>query len=250
MNRPETDAHLNLKRLALAWAQQEGFALCAAEVSLPRCPYRADIAAATARISSPRARVAVFECKQSRSDWLRDSAPEGDTRLRAQAVAERLRLLRELVAAHRPDLRRGEALFAEFDSYDYRGLRHATLHRLEAELGALQRKLSGSVKFDRLGRYPACDLRYLVTEDGLAAEHEIPVGWGWLVRAGDALELRAKPVLTPCGAATRIAVLERIARAGTRLVTRALRDVPSRPPSSAPARADAPPASPAPTCGR
>lgn len=222
MKTSETEAHRNLKRLALAWAQANGFVLAALEVALPRCSYRADVAAATVRIASPRGRVAVFECKQSRSDWLRDSAREGETRRCAQAVAERLHALRDLVAAHRPDLRRGETLFAEFDAYDYGGLRHATLHRLEAELRMLQRKLAGGVKFDRLGRYPACDLRYLVAEEGLVAGHEVPVGWGWLVRVGDTLELRAKPVLTASDAATRIAALERIARAGTRRLNSAL----------------------------
>jgi len=218
MSSSETPAHRNLKRLALAWAQANGFVLCGEEVNLPRCAYRADIAAATAKVSSPGGLVAVFECKQSRADWLRDNAREGESRARAKELSERIQKLRELVAAHRPDLRRGETLFAEFDAYDYRGLRHDTLRGLEAELATLQRKLTRAVKFDRLSRYRACNLRYLVTEDGIAESHEIPVGWGWLVRAGDALEPRLRPVLTDCDAATRTAVLERIARAGTRLL--------------------------------
>ncbi len=223
MTSPETPAHRNLKRLALAWAQANGLPLCAEEVSLPRCPYRADLAAASARVSSPAGILAVFECKQSRSDWLRDSAREGETRRRAREVAERLRALRDLVAVHRPDLRRGESLFAEFDAYDYTGLRHDTLHGLETEMATLQRKLAGSVKFDRLARYRTCSLRYLVTEPGIAEEHEIPVGWGWLERAGERLDLRVRPVRTDCDAATRVAALERIARAGTRLLGAAYR---------------------------
>jgi hypothetical protein len=41
----ETPTHLRLKRLALIWAQQNGHSACATEVSLPRCRYRADVAA-------------------------------------------------------------------------------------------------------------------------------------------------------------------------------------------------------------
>ena len=41
----ETAAHLLLKRLALFWAQKQGYHSCAFEVSLPNSRYRADLAA-------------------------------------------------------------------------------------------------------------------------------------------------------------------------------------------------------------
>jgi hypothetical protein len=214
----ETPAHRRLKRLALAWAQANGLPLCAAEVVVPRSHFRADVVAATRRVGSATGRVAIFECKQSRSDWLRDGTVEAATRELATGLSQRVAELRELVAGHRPDLRRGESLFPEFDAYDYAGLRHDTLRRLEARLKTLQRKLGQSVKFDRLGRYAGCNLRYVVTEPGIAHAHEIPVGWGWLVRREDALVLETKPVLTACTVETRLLLLERIAQAGTRLL--------------------------------
>jgi hypothetical protein len=214
----ETPAHRRLKRLALAWAQANGLPLCATEVVVPRSHFRADVVAATRRVMSAAGRVAIFECKQSRSDWLHDGAVEETTRDLAAGLSQRVAQLRDLVAAHRPDLRRGESLFPEFDAYDYAGLRHDTLHRLETRLRTLQRKLGQSVKFDRLGRYAGCNLRYVVTEPGIAAAHEIPVGWGWLVRRDHALVLETKPVLTSCTVVTRLLLLERIAQAGTRLL--------------------------------
>ena len=45
IRRGETEAHVRLKRLALLWAQANGYSACAAEVSLPQCRYRADVAA-------------------------------------------------------------------------------------------------------------------------------------------------------------------------------------------------------------
>ena len=41
----ETAAHQRLKRRTLLWAQAQGFSACGVEVSLPRCRYRADVAA-------------------------------------------------------------------------------------------------------------------------------------------------------------------------------------------------------------
>ena len=43
--RGETAAHIALKRLALLWAQSRGYSVCAFEVQLPRCRFRADLAA-------------------------------------------------------------------------------------------------------------------------------------------------------------------------------------------------------------
>ena len=54
----ETAAHLRLKRLAFLWAQGQGYSACALEVSLPRCRYRADVAAYRPGASSA---TAVFE---------------------------------------------------------------------------------------------------------------------------------------------------------------------------------------------
>jgi len=45
MKSGETSAHRELKRLALAWAQANGFAIAATEARVPKCGYRTDVAA-------------------------------------------------------------------------------------------------------------------------------------------------------------------------------------------------------------
>lgn len=212
----ESEAHRRLKRLALEWAGARRLVLGATEVRLPHCSYRADAAAATPRVLSDGACTAVFECKASRADFLRDGAPEAGAAEAIGALAGRLRELRGLIASHRPDLRRGAELFAEFDAYDLRGLRHDTHDRLEAELRVAQRKFHEGTKFARLGRWRAASLLYVVAEEGIVERHEIPDGWGLLVRRGDALELVLKPCFNPTTPAERVALLERIAAAGGR----------------------------------
>lgn len=213
----ESLAHRELKRLALAWAAGKRLLLGATEVRLPRSNYRADVAAATPRSLSAGGFTAVFECKASRADFLTDSAPELGAREAIVALRERLTALRALIAGHRPDLRRGEELFAEFDAYDLRGLRHETHDRLSAELQTAQRKLFEGTKFAKLARWRAASLLYLVTEEGIAADHEIPDGWGWLVRRGESLEQRIQPCLRPTTPAERVALVERIAAVAARL---------------------------------
>ena len=97
----ETALHAQLKRLAIFWAQEQGFRAVAAEVRLPRSGFISDVAAykpATRRVALGRngsvdevsgrlttiaavGATAVFECKQARSDFLKDSYA-GETTMR------------------------------------------------------------------------------------------------------------------------------------------------------------------------
>ena len=218
--RGETKAHAELKALAFTWARANGFPIAAFEVRVPASGYRADVAAASRHPGAPAGAIALFECKQSRADFLRDEADEPKIRVRGSEIAQRLAALRALIAVHRPDLRRGESLFAEYDCYDLGDLRHETLHRLEHELAVLQRKIIAAVKFSRLRKYGAADFLYLVTEPGIVVAHEIPEGWGLLVRDGPALALRQPPVRHALTPARRLAWLETLALAGSTAAAR------------------------------
>jgi hypothetical protein len=209
----ESTAHRELKRLAQEWAAARRLLLGATEVRLPRSNYRADVAAATPRSMSANAFTAVFECKASRADFLVDSAREEGAREEIAGLRTRLAALRRLIAGHRPDLRRGEELFAEFDAYDLRGLRHETHDELAAKLRIAERKLLEGTKFARLFRWRAASMLYLVTEEELLDSSELPEGWGWLVRVGNALELRQRPCLRDTTTNERVALVERITAA-------------------------------------
>ena len=208
----ESAAHRELKQLAVAWARANRLSLTGTEVRLPRSSYRADVAAATPRQLGPTAVTAVFECKASRADFLRDAAPESATRDKILTMTARLEALNQLIGAHRPDLRRGEELFPEFDCIDLRGSRHATHTALRKELHAAQVALYEGTKFAKLARWRAATFLYVVVESAdLAAAHEIPAGWGWLVRREDSLHCLRPPVRHEVGVAARVALLERLA---------------------------------------
>ena len=218
----ESAAHTQLKRLAVEWALAHRLSLCATEVRLPRCNYRADVAAATPRATSPHAKTAVFECKASRSDFLRDSAHEAKVRRELAEAEQRLRALREQIGQHRPDLRLGDELFPEFEVLDLRGTRHRTYEQLAAKYRIAQRKALEGTKFCKLMRWRCASLCYLVTEPEIVHPHHVPDGWGWLVRDGDALHLQLKPCLNDTTGEERLAMVERIAATATRDMQRRL----------------------------
>lgn len=213
MARGETTRHQELRRLALEWARARGFAIAAGEVRVPKSGYRADLAACS---RGPERRTAVFECKQARADLLKDAHAEDATRRRLEQLGSRRRTLEEMLAVHRPDLRRGEALFPEFDTWDFTGLDHRTHRRVVAELAAAHEHLRHGTKFSRMFRYRCADFLYLVVEEGIFAEAEMPAGWGLLCRRDDGLVLARPPAALDPAPEQRLALLENIALVASR----------------------------------
>jgi len=189
MSRSETDAHARLKTLALTWARASGFPLAACEVCVPRSGFRADVAAA-----GGEGGVAVFECKQSRADLLKDAHDETAARAAAAALDARQTALEEMLALHRPECRRGDALWPEFDSCDFGRVEHRTYLRVCRELRTLRRRVREGTKFSRMTRYRCADFLWLVVEPDIYAEAEVPAGWGLLVREGEQLAMRRAAV--------------------------------------------------------
>lgn len=219
--RGETEAHRRLKRLAVLWAQAQGYSACAVEVNLPRCRYRADVAAYRAR-GVETGTTAVFECKQVRSDLRRDNCCAANTRERLETVSRRRCVLEKNLRIHYPTLRAGDSLFPEFDGHDFAAIEHHNYQRVLAELAALQKRLRGGTKFECLTRYRCANLFFLVVPNDLFRESELPLGWGALVEMEGALSLRAKPAWHDNSAESRLRFLQRIAVAGTRHLNRQL----------------------------
>ena len=221
VRRGETDTHVRLKRLALLWAQAQGYSACAAEVTLPQCRYRADVAAYRPQPKQPGITV-IFECKQALADLRRDNCCGEATRERLRSVSRRREVLEKHLRIHYPTLRTGDSLFPEYDSHDFSAIEHHGYRRVLRESAALQNRLNGGRKFECLVRYRCANLFFLVLPNELFCEAEVPLGWGALVETKDSLALVRKPVWHDNGAETRFRFLQRVATAGTRQFNRAL----------------------------
>jgi len=219
--RGETDAHRGLKRLAVLWAQAQGYTACAVEVSLPQCRYRADVAGYRARGNEPGV-TAIFECKQVLSDLRRDNCCSAAARERLSTVNKRRAVLEKHLRVHYPTLRSGDSLFPEFDSFDFKAINHRGYTGVLGEAAALQTRLHGSTKFECLRRYRCANVLFLVVPNELYLESELPAGWGALVEGGGVLSLRRRPVWNDSSPESRLRFLQRIAVAGTRHLNRQL----------------------------
>jgi hypothetical protein len=218
----ETIHHSHLKTLALAWAQEQGLFIAAPEVSFPHRRFRVDVAACcpvrkvpsrqpSSHVTSILKAAAVFECKQVRSDLIRDNKRRKETAERLKNLESRRLRLENLLHLHLPHLANGETLFPEFDTYRLREHQHAGYGRLIRHIRIAQRGISTGTKFDRLLSYHMANLHYLVAEDALVDSSELPLGWGLLVREGDNLELIVKPTWQTISVEEQLVFLQRIA---------------------------------------
>ena len=219
--RGETEAHTRLKRLALIWAQRQGYSVCALEVTLPRCRYRADLAAYRADGKQLGA-TAIFECKQALVDLRRDNGCTTTTVRRLEKVHQRREILERNLRVHYPALRIHDSLFAEFDSHNFEAIDHRGYKRVLRQTRALQNRLFDCTKFETLIRYRCANLFFLVLPNELFKESEIPIGWGALIESNSDLILARKPAWHDVAPENQQRFLERIARAGTRALNRAL----------------------------
>jgi hypothetical protein len=217
--RAETATHVRLKRLALLWAQAQGYFGCATEVRLPRCRYRADVVAYRAK---PEVATAIFECKQARSDLRRDNCCSAQAYERLGTVQRRRLILESHLRVHYPNLRVTDSLFPEFDSHNFAAIGHRNYGRVLRELKALQNRLFDCTKFEKLLRYGCANLYFVVLPNELFHATEIPVGWGALVESEGRLRLMCQPVWQETFPKSQVAILQRIATAATRAVNRQL----------------------------
>src|SRR5437762_10659652 len=220
-NRGETEAHTRLKRLALLWAQKQGYSACALEVTLPRCRYRADVAAYRPDGKQSGA-TAIFECKQALVDLRRDNGCTPTTTRRLEKIHERREVLERNLRVHYPALRVPDSLFAEFDSHNFEAIEHRGYKQVVRQTRALQNRLFDCTKFENLIRYRCVNLFFLVLPSELFRESEIPIGWGALIQSGSEFELGRKPVWHETNAESQLRFLQRVAASGTRVLNRAL----------------------------
>lgn len=215
----ETELHKRLKDLAFRWALENGFQAAGFEIALPQSGFRADVAACkTERVrgQSVAGITAAFECKQNRSDWLRDSFVSESTRRRLRALNTRRATLERLLRVHHPSAITGDTLFSEFGTLNPEALAHNGYRKVLKEIQTLQSALFSKTKFDDLARYRCVNLCYLVTTEGLVKDFEIPPFWGHIEQNGDSLILRRQPIWQETTEGNRLAVLQKIAAKWTR----------------------------------
>ena len=217
----ETARHLGLKGLAAQWAFDQGLSFVAPEVSFPHRRFRVDVAAcAPARKVPSRIQVShlvsvlkaavVFECKQVRSDLIRDNKQRTLLSERLKTLEARRERLESLLHVHLPHLANGEALFPEFDSYRLREHNHEGYKKLLREIRIAKRGVLNGTKFDRLLTYKVANLHYIVAEENLIQSHEVPTGWGLLLRRGECLELIRAPLWQTIGVEEQLVFLQRM----------------------------------------
>ncbi|MDB6155011.1 MAG: hypothetical protein JWL90_3464 [Chthoniobacteraceae bacterium] len=233
----ESASHLELKRLALIWAQANHYSVAACEVSLPNLRFRVDVGAyrpgsrrelredsrwkikRLTKVSALGA-AAVFEAKCGRADFLRDSRRTDRVTERLKVLGEKKSQIESVLKLNYPSLRKGDELWPEYESYAFEQVEDAAYWKVLKELKMLSGQLHSQTKLDNLLKWKAANLHYRVVEPSVLNEHELPLGWGLLVRSGDRLTLQVRPEWHEIDEQTRLTFLHRVAIAGTKATNR------------------------------
>jgi hypothetical protein len=150
------------------------------EVRAPRSSFRVDVAGVQIDRSRGTSTVAVFECKRSRTDFLRDNRRRDQLGDKLRRLQERRKKLESLLAVHYPSLRSSDCLFPEWASFDFTTLHHQGYRQTIQKIGQIQRQLLQNIKFDLVTHYHLGNLHYLVTPAAMIDPSEVPIGWGFL----------------------------------------------------------------------
>jgi hypothetical protein len=218
----ETDRHLQLKALAIAWLRAHGCRVMATEVRCPLSKFRVDVAAYLDPLpAKPRPtshitplppeplrrqpgepRTIAIECKQSRADFLRDRRDHDELlALRESLLRQRDHLALTRVKPNEPHLRReGSSLFEHDEAWDLSASTCRSYQNALTQLRQVERRLVSDTKFSTLDRYHLADRLLLLTPVGLIEPGELPAGWGLLEHwpgcdsVEQSLRLRVQPV--------------------------------------------------------
>lgn len=208
----ETLAHRSLKEAAARFLIRAGCQAVGVEVRCPRSRYRVDAAGyldsrpidygaltplggdpsvgtiwegtIVARRGAKRLRceprTAIIECKQARSDFLKDGKETARLLRRREALERRRAQIEDgLIKPAEPHLRRsGEFLFDEMEQWAFEESDSVAYRRVARSLRRINEQLYGETKFWLAAQYRLADRLYIMAPAGLIARRELPPGWG------------------------------------------------------------------------
>lgn len=189
----ETATHRGLKVTAARVLLNAGCVAAATEVLCPIARHRVDAAGYldpcthTKAACTPallergeNARTIIIECKQSRSDFVKDNqALDRLLAQRAKLHADRVELEDRIVKICEPGLRvGGSSLFPDLEAWDFSQSRVESYRRLVLEIAGIDKRIHGSSKFWRMTHYRLANAMYIAAPAGMLGPHELPMHWG------------------------------------------------------------------------
>lgn len=198
--------------MALAYLVTRGFDAAALEVRCPASRYRVDAAGyldtafpATADPAAvdpdpafdplhnlfvsarsnrdarrlPEPRTVIIECKQARSDFMRDRQNVNTLLTERERLVARRMLIEQRLMADHPELRQsGTALFADLESWDFGATGVRSYRRCLRDLRRVDARLYSETKFYLAAQHRLADRLYLLMPRGVISSREAPAGWG------------------------------------------------------------------------
>lgn len=186
----------------------------------------------TARPVSPRKacepRTIIVECKQSRADFLRDTAETDRLLAQRRTLLDRKHALeRDFIVRTEPDLRtNGQFLFHDMEHWDFSRSRSPAYRKLLADIASIDSALYNQTKFFWMAQYRMADRLFLIAPRAMIKPRELPDAWGLIEvprRLGESLTRASLADLADVPLTLRVPARDNHTRATHR--TRLLRNI-------------------------
>ena len=138
----------------------------------------------TARPASSRKacepRTIIVECKQSRADFLRDTAETDRLLAQRRTLLDRKHAVEhEFIKRTEPDLRATDQfLFHDMEHWDFSRSRSPAYKKLLGEIASIDSALYNQTKFFWMAQYRMADRLFLIAPRAMIKPRELPDGWG------------------------------------------------------------------------
>ena len=171
-----------MKRAILAWLIPEKPSGMALNVPTRVSKYCADIAAfwsspAKKRLMAPT-KTLIVEIRKSREQCWPDCARQEELLPLLRKTKEEKASIEAILRREEPELKDGDTLFPEFESWNYKLTKKRKYHKCLKQLEEIEHALYKGSRFEQIRRAHVADYLYLAVPTGTVQPDELADGWG------------------------------------------------------------------------
>ena len=177
----------DMRRAVAGWLLPEEPTGMAMMVPAKISKFQADVAAFWSKPVKQNGRkilypvkTAMIEIRHGREQCWPDCANRNELLPLLREEKEKRRKIEAVIRKKEPELRLGDNLFPEYESWNYRYSTNKEYHRSRDRINEIERALYNGSRFEKLRQAQLADYLYLAVPAGSVHPHELADGWGLL----------------------------------------------------------------------
>ena len=208
----------DMKRAVLAWLVPQKPSGMALNVPTRVSKYCADIAAfwsspAVKRLMAPD-KTMIVEVRRNREQCWPDCSRQEELLPMLREKKDEKASIEAMLRKTEPELKEGDTLFPEFESWNYKQTKNRTYHKCLKQLEEIEHALYKGSRFEQIRRAHVADYLYLAVPAGTVSPNEMADGWGLVnIKPDMSIELVKEADRWDCPDRNKLHLIQHIAAA-------------------------------------